>query len=240
MARAGLRRLARRAGGADRRRRRERGRRRLPNQRLRRLPRVRAGRAERGRSGRASTSSPPRPRRRASRSRSTCASRSSSPDAYLHPGLCQELMPKTYAGLPDDQLDALVQYLAGERAMTTTVEHHEHAAHAAAPPPTGGAACSRPGWLRAPWTTALFAARRRRPRRRASARSPAGTRSSTWPVDHHGRVPDHGAARLPRRHRRVRLLALLHRRPADPARGPLRPRRAGAGRTTSGSTPTTR
>jgi cytochrome c oxidase subunit 2 len=32
------------------------------------------------------------------------------PDAYLHPGY-QDLMPKTYSGLPGGQLDALVQYL---------------------------------------------------------------------------------------------------------------------------------
>jgi cytochrome c oxidase subunit 1 len=41
--------------------------------------------------------------------------------------------------------------------MTTTVEHHEHAAHAAAPPPTGWRRLLAPGWLRVPWTTALFA-----------------------------------------------------------------------------------
>jgi cytochrome c oxidase subunit 2 len=32
------------------------------------------------------------------------------PDAYLEPGY-QDLMPKTFSGLPPDQLDALVQYL---------------------------------------------------------------------------------------------------------------------------------
>jgi cytochrome c551/c552 len=32
------------------------------------------------------------------------------PSAYLHPGYA-DLMPKTFAELPEDQLDALVQYL---------------------------------------------------------------------------------------------------------------------------------
>jgi cytochrome c oxidase subunit 2 len=35
------------------------------------------------------------------------------PGAYLHPGY-QDLMPKTFSELPDDQLDALVQYLTAE------------------------------------------------------------------------------------------------------------------------------
>ena len=35
------------------------------------------------------------------------------PNAYLHPGYA-DLMPKTFSELPDDQLDALVQYLVGE------------------------------------------------------------------------------------------------------------------------------
>ena len=42
--------------------------------------------------------------------------------------------------------------------MTTTVEHHEHEAHAAAPPPRGLRRLMAPGWLRALWTTTLFAA----------------------------------------------------------------------------------
>jgi cytochrome c oxidase subunit 2 len=33
------------------------------------------------------------------------------PDAYIHPGFPRNVMPKTYAQLPDEQLDALVQYL---------------------------------------------------------------------------------------------------------------------------------
>jgi cytochrome c oxidase subunit 1 len=41
--------------------------------------------------------------------------------------------------------------------MTTTVEHHDHAAHVAAPPPAGWRRLLAPGWLRVPWTTALFA-----------------------------------------------------------------------------------
>ena len=57
---------------------------------------------------------------------------------------------------------------------------------------------------------------------------------------HRRRVPDGAADRLPRRHRRVRLLGLLRARRADAPRGPLRSRRARAGRTTSASTPTTR
>jgi cytochrome c oxidase subunit 2 len=35
------------------------------------------------------------------------------PDAYLHPGYAN-LMPQTYSELPDEELDALVQYLTGE------------------------------------------------------------------------------------------------------------------------------
>ena len=53
-------------------------------------------------------------------------------------------------------------------------------------------------------------------------------------------VADRRAAVLPRRPRRVRLLVLLGVGQADAPRGPLRPRRAHAGRTTSASTPTTR
>jgi cytochrome c oxidase subunit 2 len=37
------------------------------------------------------------------------------PSAYIHPGYA-DLMPKTYSELPDDELDALVQYLTGEEA----------------------------------------------------------------------------------------------------------------------------
>jgi cytochrome c oxidase subunit II len=33
------------------------------------------------------------------------------PNAYVHPGFPKNVMPKTFAQLPDDQLDALVQYL---------------------------------------------------------------------------------------------------------------------------------
>jgi cytochrome c oxidase subunit 2 len=33
------------------------------------------------------------------------------PDAYVQPGYPKGVMPKTYAGLPKEQLDALVQYL---------------------------------------------------------------------------------------------------------------------------------
>jgi cytochrome c oxidase subunit II len=33
------------------------------------------------------------------------------PDAYIHPGFPRNVMPKTYAELPDEQLDGLVQYL---------------------------------------------------------------------------------------------------------------------------------
>ncbi len=47
-------------------------------------------------------------------------------------------------------------------------------------------------------------------------------------------------ARVPDRHRRLRLLVLLGGRAPDAPRGPLRPRRLHAGRTTSASTPTTR
>jgi hypothetical protein len=33
------------------------------------------------------------------------------PDAYVEPGFSDDLMPETYDELPDEQLDALVDYL---------------------------------------------------------------------------------------------------------------------------------
>jgi cytochrome c oxidase subunit 2 len=37
------------------------------------------------------------------------------PNAYVAPGYPKNVMPQTFGSLPKDQLDALVQYLAGKR-----------------------------------------------------------------------------------------------------------------------------
>ena len=42
-----------------------------------------------------------------------------SPDAYIHPGFSEQLMPENYGELPPDQIDALVEYLTKGAGKTS-------------------------------------------------------------------------------------------------------------------------
>ena len=79
-----------------------------------------------------------------------------------------------------------------------------------------------PGWIRAAWMT--LAGRRVRLRPRGRHASAPGLDRARGGPDRDG-DPDRGAARVPGRDRRLRLLGPLDDRPAHPAGGPLRPRR---------------
>ena len=137
-------------------------------------------------------------------------------------------MPSTFASLPKEQIDALVKYLQGGGEVSDAViGFHEHEAQAEHPPPAAPPrGCRRllaPGWLRVLWMIPLFFG--------IGAGIVVLVRwLEGWHPIWHGSVittrrADHGAARLPRRDRRLRLLDALRDRRADPARGPLGPRR---------------
>jgi hypothetical protein len=84
-------------------------------------------------------------------------------------------------------------------------------------PPAGAQAGTRAG---------LDDACRRRLRfRLRGPRYARSTRAGHQGLADRDRDPDRGAALLPRRHRRVRLLGQVHDRASRPSRGPLRPRR---------------
>ena len=80
-----------------------------------------------------------------------------------------------------------------------------------------------PGWIRAAWMT-LAGAAFAFGLVVGAARDP-GLRAAVRRRPDRDGDPARRAARLPGRHRRLRLLGPLDDRPADPARGPLRPRR---------------
>ena len=93
------------------------------------------------------------------------------------------------------------------------------------PPASGRRYLTRPGWIRAIWMTALFFGLGFG--LVVVLRWWAGWHPIVdWQAIDGGRDPDRGAARVPRRARRVRLLGVLRARQADRAGGPLGPRRA--------------
>ena len=94
---------------------------------------------------------------------------------------------------------------------------------AVAPQMSFGRRLLQPGWIRAAWMTRGRRGVRVRPGRRHPRAVRLG-RARGGPA-RHGH-PDRRAARVPRRHRRVRLLGPVHHRRAHEARRPRRPRRA--------------
>ena len=142
--------------------------------------------------------------------------------------------------IPPDKLKQLVQYLAqGARTVTDVAHAHEHDHARAAAAPTGLAPADRARLAARPLGDAdLLRHRHRRCRcsiRWAADWDPVWKGSVlvtvelvTTPL---GFLVGLGG---------FDYWALLRVRPADAARGPLRPRRDVAGATTSASTPTTR
>ena len=149
------------------------------------------------------------------------------PDAYVEPGYPKGVMPGTFASLPPAQLDALVKYLQGGRSERR--RHRLPRARGAGRAPAARRAAARlppaarAGLAARAWMIPLFFG--------IGAgivvlvRCARGLAPDLERLGDHDRRADDGAARLPRRDRRLRLLGALRDRRADPARGPLRPRR---------------
>ena len=150
------------------------------------------------------------------------------PDAYVEPGYPKGVMPSTFSSLPAAADRRARQVPAGRRQVSDAViGFHEHEAQAEHPPPAapprGFHRLARAGLAaRAVDDPALLRDRRRDHGARPRARELA---SDLARLDHHDGRADHRAARVPRRPRRLRLLDALRDRRADPARGPLGPRR---------------
>ena len=154
------------------------------------------------------------------------------PDEYVVPGYSEGVMP-AFDGLSEEQLDALVQYLTGGGEGGAESECRGVQEQT-------GRRCI-PGRLGQPvrglrWLTGAGLAARGVDGRRSSSASASASSSSSAGLASYEPVFDWelivlvgalvcGAGRLPDRPRRVRLLALLHLRPADAGGGPLRARR---------------